>query len=125
VDIGRGFEIAGQTRQSTSDVAKLVTGVNTQIATVKNAMSRQESAILELISQADVIREQSRIIAMSTTEQKRGMLEGANTIQNLANMASDIATSNTRILELIRVLNEKSGELKGLIQNLDEQEAGA
>jgi len=125
VDIGRGIEIAGQTRQSTSDVAKLVTGVNTQIATVKNAMSRQESAILELISQADVIREQSRIIAMSTTEQKRGMLEGANTIQNLANMASDIATSNTRILELIRVLNEKSGELKGLIQNLDEQEAGA
>ncbi|HPG49284.1 MAG TPA: hypothetical protein PLL11_01805 [Spirochaetota bacterium] len=125
MDIGRGFEIAGQTRQSTSDVAKLVTGVNTQIATVKNAMSRQESAILELISQADVIREQSRIIAMSTTEQKRGMLEGANTIQNLANMASDIATSNTRILELIRVLNEKSGELKGLIQNLDEQEAGA
>jgi len=92
VDIGRGIEIAGQTRQSTSDVAKLVTGVNTQIATVKNAMSRQESAILELISQADVIREQSRIIAMSTTEQKRGMLEGANTIQNLANMASDIAT---------------------------------
>ncbi|HOD16383.1 MAG TPA: hypothetical protein PK307_11595 [Spirochaetota bacterium] len=125
MDIGRGIEIAGQTRQSTSDVAKLVTGVNTQIATVKNAMSRQESAILELISQADVIREQSRIIAMSTTEQKRGMLEGANTIQNLANMASDIATSNTRILELIRVLNEKSGELKGLIQNLDEQEAGA
>jgi len=125
VDIGRGIEIAGQTRQSTSDVAKLVTGVNTQIATVKNAMSRQESAILELISQADVIREQSRIIAMSTTEQKRGMLEGANTIQNLANMASDIATSNTSIIELIRVLNEKSGELKGLIQNLDEQEAGA
>jgi methyl-accepting chemotaxis protein len=125
VDIRRGIEIAGQTRQSTSDVAKLVTGINTQIATVKSAMGKQESAIQELVILADVIREQSRIISMSTTEQKRGMMEGANTIQNLANMASDIATSNAKILEFIKVLNEKAGELKGLIQNLDGQEAGA
>jgi methyl-accepting chemotaxis protein len=123
VDIGRGIEIAGQTRQSTSDVAKLVMGVNEQIATVKSAMARQESSINELIGQADVIREQSRIIAISTTEQKRGMMEGANTIQDLANMASNIATSNAKILRFIKILNEKAGELKGLIQNLDEKEA--
>jgi len=47
-------------------------------------------------------------------------MEGATTIQSLATMANDIAASNVKIHQFIRVLNEKAGELKGLIQNLDE-----
>ncbi|TFH39416.1 MAG: hypothetical protein E4G96_09130 [Chrysiogenales bacterium] len=120
VDIGRGIEIANMTKQSTSDVAKLVNSINDQIDTVKTAMSRQEAAINQLVTQSDIIKEQSRVISVATGEQKNGMLEGALTIQNLANMANDIAVSNSKIHQFIRILNDKAGELKGLIQNLDE-----
>ncbi|MBP7736068.1 MAG: hypothetical protein KA369_08875 [Spirochaetes bacterium] len=123
VDIRRGIDIANQTKQSTSDVAKLVTEVNVQIDSVKSAMSNQESAIQVLVNQADVIKEQSRVISVATKEQKNGMMEGAITIQNLANMANDIAVSNTKILQFIKILNDKAGELKGIIQNLEETPA--
>lgn len=120
VDIRRGIEIVNQTKLSTSDVARLVTGINNQIETVKSAMDKQENAIRELVNQSDVIKEQSRVISIATGEQKNGMMEGATTIQTLANMANDIAVSNTKILHFIKVLNEKAGELKGIIQKLEE-----
>ncbi len=120
VDIRRGIEIVNQTKLSTSDVAKMVNGINVQIDTVKSAMGKQESAIGELVNQSDIIKEQSRVISVATGEQKNGMMEGAATIQNLANMANDIAISNTKILHFIKVLKDKAGELRGIIQNLDE-----
>ncbi len=120
VDIRRGIEIVNQTKLSTNDVAKLVTGINNQIETVKSAMVKQENAIGELVNQSDVIKEQSRVISIATGEQKNGMMEGATTIQTLANMANDIAVSNTKILHFIKVLNDKAGELKGIIQKLEE-----
>ncbi len=120
VDIRRGIEIVTMTKQSTSDVARLVTGINDRIDTVKNAMARQEEAIGRLVAQSDVIKNQSKVISIATGEQKNGMMEGATTIQSLATMANDIAASNVKIHQFIRVLNEKAGELKGLIQNLDE-----
>lgn len=123
VDITRGIAIANQTKQSTSDVAKLVKGINNQIDSVKSAMANQENAIKVLVNQADVIKEQSRIISVATGEQKNGMMEGATTIQDLANMANDIAVSNVKILQFIKVLNEKANELKGIIQNLEETPA--
>lgn len=125
VDIRKGIEIANLTKKSTGDVARQVAGINSQIDTVKTAMAKQEKAIDQLVGQADVINEQSRIISVATTEQKTGMMEGTVTIQSLANMATEIAMSNIKILEFIKVLNDKAKELRELVQKLDEAETTA
>lgn len=120
VDIRRGIEIANTTKKSTSDVAALVGNINRQVDTVREAMGKQEHAIGQLVEQADLIKEQSKIISIATSEQKRGMIESTGTIQDLANMANDIATSNVKILQFIKILTDKAVELKGIVQNLDE-----
>jgi methyl-accepting chemotaxis protein len=118
-DIMKGISIVNISKQSTDNIVNLVNVINRQIDTVINSITNQENAISELIKQADITREQSRIIAVSTNEQKIGMLEGSITVQYIASIAQEVARSNDKIVQFTKILNAKAVELKGLIMNLD------
>jgi len=116
-DIQNGIELVGLTRDSIDGVIGLISEINAQIDVVRHAMEKQGVAIVEVVAQAEVIRELSSVIKTSTNEQKQAMLESITTIQRLTEMSQQVTHANDRIIRFTRTIGEKSDDLKRIVKS--------
>ena len=114
-DILRGMGMVRDTGESIDGVIHLIADINAQTETVRGAMEKQGMAIAEVVTQAEVIRELSSIIKVSTNEQKSAMLESIATVQRLTEMSQQVTQSNEKIVHFTRVIREKSDELRTVV----------
>jgi methyl-accepting chemotaxis protein len=115
-DILNGIAMVGVTRDSIDGVIKLISEISVQIDTVRQAMEKQGLAIVEVVTQAEVIRELASIIKTSTNEQKSAMMESITTVQRLTEMSQQITRDNDKITRFTRVIRDKSDELKNIVK---------
>ncbi|MFC1670209.1 7TM diverse intracellular signaling domain-containing protein [Spirochaetota bacterium] len=113
-DIESGIEIVAVTKKSTSDVAQLIGTINKEINIVRMAMEKQEHAILQLVKQTDITKNLSKQVATSTNEQKTNMDESAKAIQNLSEMAQNIASTSISLQEFTKLLESSVQKLMDL-----------
>jgi methyl-accepting chemotaxis protein len=115
-DILNGIAMVGVTLDSIDGVIKLISEISVQIDTVRQAMEKQGLAIVEVVTQAEVIRELASIIKTSTNEQKSAMMESITTVQRLTEMSQQITRDNDKITRFTRVIRDKSDELKSIVK---------
>jgi methyl-accepting chemotaxis protein len=114
-DISDGTSIVSETTGSTSMVFSMVGAIRTGIDSVGSLMQKQVAALDRVMKQADMADSLSHNIVTAYKEQNLSMGQTMKTVERLSQMAQEISESNEKIINSTKILNEKSGELLGLI----------
>ncbi len=115
-DIEDGLSMVMDLKSTIEQIFNLVNQINTGIEIVVEKVAEQSTAINTVSHQSGVINELSREVARSINEQSDSMEESLASVQRLAEMASDIAESNRKILEFTRTINEKALTMDSVIK---------
>ena len=118
VDIQEGMNMFKNTKKSIDVTFTMVNEINKNMTEVNTLMKEQEQAITDGAVQSEIIDILSKEVEISTKEQSKSMLETMNQIDRLAEMASEIALLNTKIVEFNKLINQKSVSLNSLVTNL-------
>jgi methyl-accepting chemotaxis protein len=114
-DIERGGTLVQDTRGAVDEVIALIGASNEKIGNVRTAMETQNSAIIAVEEQAQVLGTLSRSILTATDEQRISMEESMVTVQRLAELAQMIGAHTRQMLEFADVITGRVEDLRALI----------
>src|SRR5208337_1950210 len=115
-DIDAGMKIVDETKNSTESVLSMANSINVQTGGVTELMRNQEQALLNVVTQADIIDRMSREIASASREQSTSMEQMTETITKLSEIAQELAQQNEIVLELTTTVGEKSTRLDEIVK---------
>lgn len=117
-DITEGTDLMNSTKHQFEHTFGIINTISSLTSEVKDLVTGQDHGINRIVEQAGIMDNLSQEIESATGKQSRTISDGIATVAKLAEMAHDISSSNTRILELTSLVKEKSTQMSNAVRQV-------